>query len=164
MREPRHCIEDYDFKTAYKTESNAPLRIRLLGMIHLQEGRSPPEVAELLKVRKQSVYNWIHRFHAAGIDGLRDQPGRGRKTRLPDAALQQLPDRIAALEEQRSGGRVTGENIRQMIEQAFSVTYSISGIYSLLKRRKLVWITGRSRHPKGDPKQQQAFKKTSPNT
>jgi transposase len=43
------------------------------------EGRSSEEVGGILKICTMSVNNWTAKFKAKGIEGLRIQPGRGRK-------------------------------------------------------------------------------------
>jgi transposase len=42
------------------------------------EGERPSHTAERLGVSRVTVYTWIKRFNAAGIDGLHDQPRSGR--------------------------------------------------------------------------------------
>jgi transposase len=44
----------------------------------------------------------------------------------------------------------------------YGIDPSLATVYNTLKRADLVWITGRSIHPKADLEAQEAFKKTSP--
>jgi transposase len=51
-------------------------------MLKIAAGQSGRDVAlhGLLKHRRpDTVYDWVRRYRAAGIAGLRVQPGRGRK-------------------------------------------------------------------------------------
>jgi len=71
-----------DFLGKYKTESNARtarVRIRILGLVHIQEGIKFTDVARMLKVGRKAVSSWLDRFISDGFDGLFDKPGRGRK-------------------------------------------------------------------------------------
>ena len=46
------------------------------------DGASVAELAERLGCRTKTVYKWLHRFNAAGIDGLADLPRPGIPRRL----------------------------------------------------------------------------------
>ncbi|WP_041350350.1 helix-turn-helix domain-containing protein [Nitrosococcus watsonii] len=41
----------------------------------------------------------------------------------------------------------------------FGVSYSLSGLYEVLRRAGLSWVSARSRHPQRDGQVQEAFKK-----
>jgi transposase len=55
---------------------------RIQALLWLQQGRSAPEVAQLLGVRRQTVYNWVRCFQQRqGLDlhqRLQDAPRSGR--------------------------------------------------------------------------------------
>jgi len=50
---------EYDFESKYKTEPNARTRVRLLGLSHIQEGKSFSEIARMLKVGHKTVSGWL---------------------------------------------------------------------------------------------------------
>ncbi|MDY6896032.1 MAG: IS630 family transposase [Thermotogota bacterium] len=152
-----HNMQD-DFLSKYKTEANARVRIRMLGLAHIQEGKHFTDVARILKVSRKTVSSWLDRFISEGFDGLYDKPGRGRKPKLPASEEEHFKKIVLKHLSERNGGRIKGEEIRQILKDQFNVKYSLSGVYELLKRLKLVWITVRSTHPKADPEEQKAFK------
>ena len=43
------------------------------------ERRTSAEVAEILGCHEVSVNNWLKRYEAEGLEGLRTRAGRGRK-------------------------------------------------------------------------------------
>ena len=58
------------------------LREKAAALLKIAGGQSGRDVAlhGLLKHRRpDTVYDWVRRYRAAGIAGLRVQPGRGRK-------------------------------------------------------------------------------------
>ena len=57
------------------------------------------------------------------------------------------------------GGRVRGEDIRQLLAEQFAVTYSLNGVYDLLKPLDMAWISGRSISPHADPVKKAKIKK-----
>lgn len=54
------------------------IRIKAIALLNLAEGRSPSEVARMLLVSRQSLYNWQERYDSSGVAGLRVAAGRGR--------------------------------------------------------------------------------------
>lgn len=62
--------------------SKAYMRERARAILKIAEGQSGREVARegLLKERRpDTVYEWVHRWEAEGVEGLRIRDGRGRK-------------------------------------------------------------------------------------
>ena len=53
------------------------------------------------------------------------------------------------------------EAFRQLLARQFGVAYSLNGVYDLLKRLGLVWMSARALKPYADPVAQAEFKKTS---
>ena len=54
------------------------------------DGHSVEATAQRLKTTAKRVSQWSRRFAAAGLAGLDDQPGRGRKPSLPAATVAQV--------------------------------------------------------------------------
>jgi len=49
------------------------------------DGLAVPAIAAEVGCHENTVRRWLHRFNAAGIDGLGNQPGAGRKRRITEA-------------------------------------------------------------------------------
>jgi transposase len=60
-----------------KVENRIATRARML--ILREEGKNQTEVGKILKVHRNTVILWEHRYKEEGIEGLYDKPGRGRK-------------------------------------------------------------------------------------
>ena len=54
-------------------------RIRCKSILLKSEGKSAPQIAEMLEVTVLTVYAWIKRYEENGINGLETRPGQGRK-------------------------------------------------------------------------------------
>ena len=159
---PRYLSERFmaeDFKALHK-KTNGPAKQRYMGLHHVQQGKTYTDVADICLVTQLTVQGWVKKYEAGGVLQLVNQPGRGRKSRL-NINDNDFKESILALQEERDGGRVKGQDILDMIKKKFKVNYSLSGLYKVLERRKIVWITGRSIHPSADIEAQEAFKKTS---
>ncbi len=57
------------------------------------DGISQDRIAARVGVSRVTVSHWLQRFLAAGLDGLDDAPGRGRKPWLPIEAVRMVVDK-----------------------------------------------------------------------
>jgi transposase len=150
-----------DFMNLSKREADPRMRVRLIGLHHLQNSKNYTRVSELLEVRRHTVKDWHQRYEVEGLSGLHDKPGRGPKCRLTVEEQQSLVDEVLACQAARAGGRLNVHDIKALVEAHYQQSYSKAGIYCILKRIGMSWITSRSQHPKADEAKQMAFKKTS---
>ena len=58
----------------------------LLALANALDGLPRKEVARLAGMTGQTLGDWVHRYHEAGIEGLRDRPRPGRPCALDGAA------------------------------------------------------------------------------
>jgi transposase len=49
------------------------------------DGLAVPAIAARVGCHQNTVRRWLHRFNAAGVDGLGNQPGAGRRRRITEA-------------------------------------------------------------------------------
>ena len=78
-----------ELKKARDTAEKPHIRERAAAIIKVVEGQTPHAVARkgLLKPRDpDTVYDWLDRYEADGIDGLLIRPGRGRKPAFSPSA------------------------------------------------------------------------------
>lgn len=144
-----------------KNEAHARTRVRLLGMAHLKDGLSLNDIAKALRVHEATVHGWIQRFNAQGLDGIIESPRSGAKRKLAAEQEALFKAAVIGLQAQRSGGRITGHDIRVLLEEKFQVYCCLNSVYNLLARLGLVWISVRSKHPKQSQANQDNFKKNS---
>lgn len=150
-----------NFGKLAKREPNARVRLRLMGLAHLQEGHSITETAKMCRVERSTIYDWLYRFKQGGITALKDQEGRGLKPKLPPDQYQAFREAVLELQNKRSGGRIKGLDVMRLMQEKLGITCSLDTVYRALAKVDLVWISARSKHPKTDFFAQDAFKKTS---
>ena len=120
------------------------------------------ELARAAGMDRQTLRDWVHRYNAEGVEGLRDHPRPGRPCALDEgrqAALKALILRGPKLE--RDGcvaWRV--RDLRALVERRFGVRYGESGIRRVLHGLDLSWQKARPVHPEADVQAQERFKKT----
>jgi len=153
-------VDGHDFKTLAKRAHNAREKIRYLAFAHMQEGKSNIEIARMLKVNRIAISDWIKRFNNNGIEGLKERKGRGAKLKLDTSQREAFRKSVLELQEQRAGGRIKGSDVKKLMEEKFGIKHTMKSVYNELHRVNLVWISGRSKHPKADVEAQEDFKKT----
>lgn len=154
-------LQQYDFDKLAKTEGNARERRRFIAFAHIREGKTFTETATAVRVKLRTLMNWIKQFKSEGLEGLKDKPGRGVKPFLPEEHRNAFREAVLELQKNRVGGRIRGTDVLELMKTKYGVNPSLRTVYDTLKRADLVWITGRSIHPKADLEVQEAFKKTS---
>jgi transposase len=117
-----------------KRHSEEAVKRRVRAGRLLLAGKSPPEVAGLVGVPRQTVYRWRELLEDGGIDALRDMSKGGRPAQLGAAELTRLY--VMLLEGAPAHGFVTPlwtlKRVRQLIEREFGVRYSEVHCWRLL--------------------------------
>ena len=151
-----------DFSSLAKKEKRGRVRIRLLAMAHLKKGTSYRKTAKMLEVSPVSISNWINRFVSSGLDGLKDQTSNsGRNQMLPKNKEEELKKLVLKEQKKLTGGRLIGADIIELIKKKYGIIYSSAGVYHLMERIGLVWVSSRSQHPKTNKKKQNNLRRTS---
>lgn len=155
-----HRLEDHDFVALSKKATKRRVNQRLLILAHLQTGRTIKEAAQALFVGERVVLRCLQNFTTHGLPGLEDKPRKGRPTLLAEVHHEALKVLIEESHNSGKGGRLTGQDIADLIQRKWQVNYTVNGIYELLKSLGMSWVSSRSKHPKQDQERQDHFKKT----
>jgi len=153
-------IYEYDFAEAAKNEKVARNRVKLLVLEQVKDGKGYREVSKIFKVHETSVKTWVMIVVKEGLIGLKLKPGRGRKSKLKKDKIVEFKAAISELQKNRPGGRINVADITKMANDKFGTTYKVKGMYALLHKIDMVWISARSKHPAHNAAAQEAFKKT----
>ena len=140
-----------------RKESDARVRQRILAIRLLAMGQTVPQAAPVVGLKERQVRNWVHRFQAEGLEGLRDRPRPGQPKHLPTEKEEAFKGRIR----RPPRGRILrGPDVQRMLREEFGADYSLGGVYFLLHRLGFSSLSPRPLHPQTDPDAQDAFKKT----
>ena len=143
-----------------KKEPNPRVRQRLLAVRLVVMGNNIPQAAKAAGLKQRQTRNWIHRFNAEGINGLRDRPRPGQPVKLPRQKEQAFGGRIekGAIQKDRTCN-LRVKDIRRILRDEFGAHYSLGGTYFLLHRLGFSSLVPRPRHPHTDLQAQAKFKK-----
>lgn len=131
------------------------LRIVILAI----EGWTAPAIAMSVGLCRRECQEWVRRFNESGLEGLEDQPGRGRRDPLSPEEKDQLRERLNAVptkEDQICSLR--GNDIQKILASEFGLVRSLPAIYCLLHRLGYSYLRPRPCHTKADPEAQAKFK------
>jgi transposase len=137
---------------------------RLLALASILDGASRAQAAKNAGMERQSLRDWVHRYNAEGVEGLRDRPRTGRKPHLGNAALTEF-DEIAATQPDpvRDGVvRWRRRDLKEVIAKRFGIAISERSVGRILRERGFRKLSVRPQHPEADLGAQEAFKQTSP--
>ena len=142
-------------KAAYQKERDSEVRTRLHGLWLLRCGWRLGRVAEVMGTHYRSVQRWVAWYREGGVPEVmgHQMGGRGPQPLLSPEAASQVSAAVA------TGRFRTVWEIREWIAQQYGVSYTLGGVYSLLKRLKCAPKVPRPVHTKADRELQAAWKK-----
>jgi putative transposase len=137
---------------------------RLLSLAAVLDGMSRAEAARIGGMDRQTLRDWVHRFNAAGPDGLLDNWSSGPVPRLSAAQRAELAKIVEMGPNREVDGVVRWRRIdlKEVIAERFGVDYCERYIGTLLRKLGFSHISARPRHPSQDAETVAAYKKTLP--
>lgn len=137
---------------------------RILAIALVREGASRADAAKAVGAQRQTLRDWVIRYNAEGLEGLRDRPRPGRQPRLKPEYLADF-DRLIEAGPSLAEDKVVRwrcSDLKHKVKTAFGVELSERSMARLLQQRRFVRLSVRPQHPDADPEAQAAFKKTLP--
>lgn len=147
-----------------RQEGHGRVACRLLALANALDGMSRDLAAKQAGMDRQTLRDWVIRFNAEGVAGLRDRPRSGRPPFLDEGQMAAFKAIVLRGPNPERDGMSswTAKDLCGIVEERFGVSYSENGMLDLLHGLGLSWQKTRPVHPQADPKAQLAFKKTSP--
>ena len=133
-------------------------RVRMLRLLKSEECPNLGEAARALGYSWRQCQRWFASYKEGGLEEL-------LKSRVHERGRQELvtPEAFEDLQEAMKRGQIATISQAHRFLSERGIEYSHpDGVGQLLRRRKVKLKTGRPRHEKADPEEQEAFKKTSP--
>ncbi len=133
---PLEGLNQYNFERLAKTSGNARERRGYLAFAHLQDGRTFTEAAMMVKVKLQTLMNWVHSFRKEGREGLKDRPGRGAKPHLSSESLEAFRQSVLELQASPHFSTCPWESLKHLFSR-IPRGDSLEKVYKPIRREKL---------------------------
>ena len=136
-----------ELEKGWRESANHPFRQRCQLILLKSEGRISTDIAEILGCCEMAVNNWVKRFEAEGIAGLKTRPGQGGKPILRvevdlaevRSAVQKHRQRLtvakAELEEQL-GKQFSEKTLSRFIKKTLAATNELGAWENASQSRK----------------------------
>jgi transposase len=146
-----------------RQESNGRVTCRLMALANALDGMSRAQAAHRAGMDRQTLRDWVIRFNAEGVEGLRDRPKSGRPGWLDDGQLATFKALVLRGPDPERDGVSTwrARDLCRIVKHRFGVSYAENGMLRLLHDLGLSWQKARPIHPGADLKAQARFKKNS---
>lgn len=130
------AVEELD--ELYRTTRDVRVRTRAqMILLSAEKGMVAAEIAEIVRRDEQTVRRWLKRYLAEGVEGLKDRPMPGSPKKVTPAYQEKLVQtvrqrprslgqpyslwtlqRLADYMAEETGIRVSGETVREYLQQA----------------------------------------------
>lgn len=151
-----------DIKAMFRDDERYTIGLRLYAVYQVSLGQSSRKLEALYNTSFKQITNWVHRFEAEGIDGLRDKAGRGRTSRLNEAQQERIKVVLGDSPQHYgyNSATWTGPMLIEWINKEFNILYKKAQIYNIIKRLGFSYQRGRGVFPEADEQKQEVFKET----
>jgi transposase len=137
---------------------------RVLASALVLDSHSRAEAAGKNGMDRQTLSDWVHRYNAAGIDGLKSRHPPGAAPLLSEAEKAELRALVVTGPDPEKDKVIRWRclDLQEEIARRFSVRVHESTVGKWLRQFRLTRLQPRPFHPKTDLAAQETFKKTSP--
>jgi transposase len=145
---------------ASKCRDGAQVR-RLLALAFVLDGHTRTDAADQAGMDRQTLRDWVHRYNAEGIAGLKSGHGPGKPPSLNPEQMAELKAMVLSGPDPEKHGVVRWRRVdlRAEVARRYSVEVSKRTVGKWLRKMKLTRLQPRPFHPKKDDAAQAAFKK-----
>jgi len=158
----RH-IEPKELRRLGREEASGRVASRMFAIANALEGMNRTDAATYAGMERQSLRDWVHRFNAEGVEGLKDRPHQGRPRRMNKEIEKKLCERVDDGPDIKTDKLVRWRRIdlQDWLKTEHAINYHERSIGKILKRLGYSHVSVRPVHPENDPEALENFKKTS---
>jgi transposase len=152
-----------EIQNHFSVDEDARFVRRLDVALLLCNKHSINNVADLFDINPTTIQRWVRRLNEFGFEGLRDKPGRGRRSLLSEADRIRLKKDIEKPPKDfgYQQGRWDGKLLSHHLKNSYSVELKVRQCQILFKKLGFSLQRPRKMPDGGDPEKQEAFKKNS---
>src|ERR1700757_3352263 len=153
-----------ELRAASAKARDAKAARRMLAIALVLEGKDRKTAAETCGMDRQTLRDWVHRYNAAGLAGLRNLKSPGPGSKLTARQQAELAELVEVGPDPAVHGVVRWRRVdlRDELQRRFGVALHERSVGKVLARLGYRKLSVRPRHPQADEEAQETFKKTSP--
>jgi transposase len=148
-------------KSVLQKDDKYKIGMKLNAIYQLSKGMSSRKLVEFYGTSFKQILNWVHRFEAEGVEGLKDKAGRGRKSKLSGEQIESLKEIISSkcpIDFGYNTNTWTGAILMELISKEFNTIYKKTQVYNLLKQMGFTFQKAKGKYPEADIEKQEKFK------
>ena len=161
----RTDLDAAGLRLAAGRERDAAASRRMLALALVLEGQSRTNAARAAGMDRQTLRDWVHRYNAEGLAGLRDRVGEtGPKRRLSSEQEAEVAEWVRRGPDPAKDDVVRWRRVdlARAIAERFGVVLAERSVGHVLRRLGFRRLVVRPRHPGHDAAAQASFRPTSP--
>lgn len=153
-----------ELRRGARREKDSTVARRILAIALVLEGADRKRAAESCGMDRQTLRDWVHRYNAAGLAGLRSLKPPGPHSRLTAEQQTELAALVEAGPDPARHGVVRWRRVdlRDEVQRRFGITLHERSVGKVLAKLGYCRLSVRPRHPQADEAVQETFKKTLP--
>ncbi len=147
-----------------RAEKSGRVAARMFAIANVLGGMSRELSARLAGMDRQTLRDWVHRFNAKGVEGLRDLPHTGRPHTLDEDSRKKLCARVEKGPDPLTDGLIRWRrlDLKLWLQKECGVSYDETSVGRILRELGFSHVSVRPVHPSSDPVLMEDFKKTLP--
>ena len=160
----RSDLTAIELRAAAGREKDSAASRRMLALAMVFDGADRTSAAETCGMDRQTLRDWVHRYNATGLAGLRNRKSSGRPPKLTAAQKAVLVELVEKGPDPARHKVVRWRrcDLAGELERLFGVKLHERSVGDLLASLGYRRLSVRPQHPQADEAAQEAFKKTSP--
>jgi len=150
-----------EIQNYFAVNENARFVRRIDVIALICDGHAVNYVAGLFGINSTTVQRWIHRLNESGFQGLKDKPGRGRRSKLNDNDRLKLKSELEKSPKDLGydQARWDGKLLSHHLKVKYGVELKVRQCQNLFKQLDFSLQRPRKMPVGADPEKQEAFKK-----
>jgi len=150
-----------EIQTYFNANEDARFVRRLDVVALICNGHALNYVAGLFGINSTTVQRWIHRLNESGLQGLKDKPGRGRRSQINDVDRLKLKSDLEKSPKDLGydQARWDGKLLSYHLKVQYRVELRVRQCQNLFKQLGFSLQRPRKMPTGADPEKQEAFKK-----
>jgi transposase len=160
----RRDLTALELRRAAGGEKDGSAARRMLALALVLDGSDRKTAAETCGMDRQTLRDWVHRYNAEGVAGLRNLKSPGPRSKLTAQQQTELAGLVEAGPDPVRQGVVRWRRVdlRDELRRRFGVALHERSVGKVLAKLGYRRLSVRPRHPQADQEAQEAFKKTLP--